>query len=658
MIKQIFFLLFVLTGPILWAQQSRLTFPQSELNKITQQVLTDRPAQTSAPLNKPASTANAQSITGILARIEELKKGGPNKFMSPAWIQLGDTIIVGATPNDTLRITGNWTHYGPILVLGTGVLIFKNATVVDTGDIYVFQDGQLYADSSSLTFPQQYFYQRSLIVVQNATVQIQNTSFNYSGMSHNLVIGDSANVTLSNIHQDDWTTCGLFSRPSLSIDGCNLAGEYILMDSANASFKNTDTLILWHHFPGGATIAYDFPDGDTVYNYTFNNTVPGVSGIKWNVSADTCHTVWWALMPENNTNVVISNSVLRLIGTWFRYNDTVSVSGLNNNSSYVNFTAPLADRNLQLVNTDVQTWSLYVFDNSHIDVSNCVVGEVGTQFKASVTQVNPFLLDGSGGYYWCTDTSGVISFGATVYSYTRSEKNGIFIFAYGWQPFSAPQAIGQSLMICVQSESPADPVYYDAATAWMDKIDGPDTSFTNMTFPIIGSAWIDWASGGTGWIDFASYSLYYQLQGSGSWTCLVKDSAAELHHAPVANWNTAGLNAGNYDLKLTVKNTYGDSVEAVRPITLLAGTTVLSDVASMPSAALFPNPTTGIFTIALTDNENTHIEIYNGLGQKILGQVLPGERTLVNLKDHDRGIYLVRVVRDRSTIYSAKVVKE
>lgn len=655
MTKQIFsFCLAFIT--LVASAQIRQNFPQDALNQVTQKALSSYP-KPQPTAGKTMSAGGSQSVQNVLGRIEEIRNGALNKLQNPQWITLGDTIIVGATPNDTLFITGNWTHYGPILVMGNGVLIFYKATVVDTGDIYVFQDGKLLCDSSSLTFPQQYFYQRSLIAVQNATVQIAHTNFNYSGMSHNLVLGDSAQVWLYKIHQNDWTTCGLFSKPTLVIDSCNLAGEYILMDSCTAYFNHTDTLLLWHHFPMGASVNYAFPNGASVNGYYFGPTTPGVSGIKYQVGADTCSTVWWALMPENGTNVNISNSVLRAIGTWFRYNDTANVQGLFDNSSYTNFTAPLSDRNLQLVNTDVQTWSLYVFDKSHIDVANCQVGEVGTQQRATVTQTNPFLLDGSGGYYWCTDTSAVISFGATVYSYTRSEKNGIFIFAYGWEPFSAPQAIGKSLMVYVQSTSPLDPVPYDGATVYMDKIDGPDTSYTNITVPVIGSAWIDWAGSTNSWMDFSKYSLFYRLQGNTNWTNIVKDSMLELHHAPLANWNTWALAPGNYDIKLTVYNTWGDSVEAIKPMTLLLGAVAVEDHVTS-ALGVFPNPANDVVTISTNEFQHTTCQLYDITGKKIGEKQLAGEKTAIDISSLAAGMYYIRILRDGAVLTTCKVVKQ
>jgi len=653
--------LFILTGSILYSQNIHPLFPQDELNKTSQQV-----SQKSIPTpdannqKKIANSSSPKSVLGVLKKMEELKI---TKLKTPTnvnWAQSHDTIFVGVVPHDTLRITGNWHHSGPILVLSDGVLIFKNATVIDSGDVYVFQQGQLLADSSSLTFPQQYFYQRGIIAVQNAYLNFNHCSFNYSGMSHNLVIGGNATVIMNNVHQHDWTTCGLFGKPTLHINGCNQAGEYILSDSSTATFKNTDTLLLWHHFPDTALVNFAFPNGDTVYNYNFNKTVPGINGVEYSVSADSCHNVMWAMMPVNGSDITISNSKIRAIGTWFQHHDTVNVSKLYDNSSYVNFVAPLADRNLHLINTDVQTWSLYVFDKSHIDVDSVQVGEIGTENRASVTATPPFLLDGSGGYFWATDTSAIFSFGATVYSYVRSEKNGIFVLAYGWVPFSAPQAIGSSIMISVQSKTAGDPVAYEAATTWLEKIDGPDTSYTNAQVPVIGSAWIDWGINGSGWMNFASYSVYYQLQGNTTWTRILKDSLIEIRHSTLKSWNTAGLATGNYLVKLTVKNNFGDSVEALKPITLLAGVTAVSHLSLGEGLGvrLFPNPTNGTLSIQLNNYEDTNIEIYNTVGQKVLTQTLENNLTQLNIHNFSDGVYHVRITKNNKLVYRNSVVKE
>jgi hypothetical protein len=652
----LFFSIVFIVSVFVNAQTQKI--PMGTLSEISTKVIANYPVLKSdltdtKRLKRESPSGNPFRLMEVANAIDIHKLSLPSL---PAWLQIGDTIIVGATPDDTLRITGNWSHKGPILVLGNGVLIFDNATVVDTGDVYVFQNGKLFADSSSLTFPQQFFYERSLIIVQNAFASFNHCSFNYSGMSHSLVMGDSVHVFMNDIHQNDWTTAGLFSKPNFTLSNCNISGEFILMDSCQANFHNADTIILWHHIPFGANINYTFPVGSTVLSHDFNDVTPGVNGIKYNVHADTCQNVMWALMPENGTNVTINNSNVRLIGNWFRYGDTAIVSGLFDSTAYTSFTAPLSDRVLQLNNTYVNTWSLYVFDSSHIDLSNAQVGEVGTQKFSSVTQTNPFLLDGTGGYYWCTDTSSVVSFGATIYTTVRSEKNGLFIMAYDWVPFSAPTAIGNSLMVCVQSQTAADPLPYNAGTVWMTKVDGPDTSFTNTVVPIIGSAWIDWAAAGTGWMDFQSYSVYFTLQSNINWIKIVADSAIEVHHNNVANWNTNGLSNGDYYIRLTSKNIYGDSVDAIYPIHLKTSVIGVDQGNSIHNLIkVYPNPAHS--NISIVSNETIVETMINDcLGRLILRKTGSAKYENFDLRNFSPGVYFMKIRSDNNTTEVHKIV--
>lgn len=586
----------------------------------------------------------ARNIISTLNKMEEmknvsLKKRGGKKLRSTE-----DTVLVGLVPNDTLVITGVYTHTGPIYVFNDGVLIFHKATVTDTGDIYVFQNGKLFADSSSLTFPQRYFYEHSIMAVNNAFVHIQNSSFNYSGHSHSLGLADSATVTLRNIHQNDWTTCALFGNSSLTVDGCNLGGEYILSGSSKAVFHKTDTLILWHQLPETAIIDYSFPLGDTVYNYVFNNTVTGIKGLDYNLQVDSCHTVMWGIMPVNGSDVTISNSVIRAIGAWFQSGDTAIVRGLYDNSSYTNFITPLADRRLHLINTSVETWSLYVFDSSFIAIDSCRLGEVGAQQNASVLSQN-FLLDGSGGYFWVTDTAFVFAFGVTVYTTVRSEQNGIFYLAYSWLPFSAPSAVGNSVLISVQNILIQDPVPYDNAVVWMAAILQPDSSYTDAIVPVDGKVWIDRGPAG-GWMFFANYSLYYRKESDTTWNTIVLNSPDEIRDDVLGLWDTHGLSPDKYLLKLTVKNTFGDSVEAMKPVTLLPSVISSDEIFTKNfSVTVFPNPSDGKFLFQ-SNQDIVYVELYNLIGEKIYSCSNLGNKWTIDLSAKPKGVYLLKTISE------------
>ncbi len=632
---------------------NRPVFPQQAVNRIR---ATPPGMNTPAAMEEPPMRAGSR--TGVFQLLQKEAafvipdplNGHPENRL-PA-----DTILVGDVPNDTLLITGTWNHQGPIWVFNDGVLIFYHANVINQGDLVVWGNGTVLSDSSSLTFPQQYFYERGIIAVQHAYIHLQNTAFNYSGLSHNLVIGDSSLVELVNIHQNDWTTCGLFGHGSLYMNGCNLGGEFILSDSSNSSFVHADTLILWHQFPSASVINYAFPPGDSVFNYVFNPFIPGISGIGYHAFADSCHMVMWALMPVNGSDVTISNSTIRAIGAWFTQGDSVSVTGVLNNSSYTNYVMPVTDRNLHLLNTGVQTWSFYVFDSSRVMIDSCRLGEVGCQQHSFLTS-SDFLLDGSGGYFWATDTSVIIAQGVTVYSTVRSEKNGIFILANSWLPFSAPSAIGNSLLVCIQDSLAGDPVPFDGATAWMQKIDGPDSALTQSAIPVTGSAWIDPGPAGS-WMDFGLYSLFYQPAGGPGWVPIVLDSITEVHQNILGVWNTNGLPAGVYFLCLLVKNNLNDSVEAIRPVILSPSPVYVSENAGHSSLFVFPNPAHDQLYILHDHQQPLRLDLFNSAGSPVWRQELPNNFTTVPLQGLAGGNYFYQLNAGMKCLKAGFLIKE
>jgi len=652
--NKIFIVLLTLSACFQSVQAQKQSFPQQEINAVVARSFSSSLNKTFAgQASDQLQTANNSSLQPLLKKMNEAKNTNWEKYrQSGSHEKQLDTVYVGEVPNDTLVITGVYEHTGPVFVFNDGVLIFNNADATNYGDVFVFGHGQVLGLNSSLTFPQDYFYQRSLLVVQHGLAYFNNCSFDYSGVQHSLVIGDSGTVGMENVHQRDWTTAGLFGAATLQIHGLNLGGEYILSDSCTAAFSNVDTLLLWHKMPNTAVIDYAFPQGDTVYNYQFNNSLPGVSGTDYTVFADSCYTVWWGMMPVNGSDVTISNSNIRLIGAWFEHGDSTTANGIFNNTYYPNTVIPMPDRNLHLLNCFVQTWSLYVFDTSHLNIINCSLGEVGTQQKAQVIS-DQFLLDGSGGYFWATDTSAVFASNVTVYSTARSERNGIFVLAYSNLPFSTATSVGSSLFVSVQNTLPADPVPFDGSIMWVEALENDSVAHVDSLIPINGSAWIDQGPLGS-WMNFSSYSLYYQLQGTTGWTAIVTDSAAEIRHNMLGIWNTIGLAAGDYLLKLVVKNDLTDSVEDFMPITLLPSMVGLNtENLNNTSVAFFPNPANNSGLLAVSINKASALKIIltdmEGRELSVIAEVMINaglHRFPVNCANLPAGIYCCRILTE------------
>src|SRR6185312_1214905 len=151
-----------------------------------------KPVTQPSSLVKPAAgKGHTPHLSQLFALKEKIKSFHPNVYSAHSHTRVGsypDTLIIGVKPYDTVIITGTLTHNGPIFVALKGVLIIKKATLTNLGDIDVFNNGKVIIDSSTVSFPQNYFYQRSLVLINKATVSISNTTLAYGGLSHNCLV--------------------------------------------------------------------------------------------------------------------------------------------------------------------------------------------------------------------------------------------------------------------------------------------------------------------------------------------------------------------------------------------------------------------------------------------------------------------------------------
>jgi len=96
------------------------------------------------------------------------------------------------------------------------------------------------------------------------------------------------------------------------------------------------------------------------------------------------------------------------------------------------------------------------------------------------------------------------------------------------------------------------------------------------------------------------------------------DSAFEIRHDIVANWNTIGIPSGNYELKLTLINNLGDSVNAQKNILLQPGVIGLGEHSTYGNEfRLYPNPAANILVVEpkILNGAKYHITITNMSGQ-------------------------------------------
>jgi hypothetical protein len=636
------FLFALLTGE---AQQSRLMTAVQQFNAEAKRVKAWN-------IQNPVENQNSLLLqSGVRQYLEKFRN---TEFVNPLnsrSMHSDSMLIIGALPGDSLIITGNWQCKVDILVFGDGKLRFKNANATILGNIYVWgADAEITADSSTLYIPQLYFYQRSIVAAGAGQVKFNHVMLDFSGLSHNIVAADSSTIDFTDVKKVGFTTNGVSGKAKYSINGTNLAGEFVIGDECQLDFHNANTVLLWHEVPQNGTFHFNFPPAGVVPSYNFNAGLPGIENIRYQIKLKDCSDVMWALMPTNGSDVDITDSEIRAIGLWFMAPDSVDVNGLVNNSEYTDFTATLADRNLRLRDCSVQTWSLYPMKESKISVSGCIVGEIGSMGTSQV-QTNSVFVDGSGGYMWANDTSFFIAFATPLTTHVRTERNGIMIYAYSPLNLGTATALGNSTLLAIQSSLPEELVAYDNASVWNVNMVQPSSGNSNAIIPIIGYALIDRTPTSIN-PDMAWYQLFYSTPENDSLIEITPKITLEKRNDTLAEWNTIGLKSGQYLLHIFVSDSSTSPVivEAVRSFSLNPGVFGVEDPAKS-AISIYPNPASEILHIK-SPWEKSLASISNSQGVIIWEGNLDRVDTELVISEYPSGIYLLKINYDRESVVS------
>jgi hypothetical protein len=563
-----------------------------------------------------------------------------------------DTLIVGFGVNDTMDVTAMWSHNGPIIIGTNGLLRITKAEATILGDIFLLNNGRLEISGSNVYLPQKYFYERSILVTGTSVFKATNVKFDYSNLSHNIVLANSGTIDFKNIENYGFTTSGTYGKPTYKIDGINEAGEFVITDSSTIDISNAKTVLLWHHLGKGSSLDFKFPKGDTLAQYDCNKSVNGFKGIEYNVHLDNCFNVMWGLMPEDSTDIKISDSKIRAVGLWFRGKGQQNINGLVDNASYTDYQPNLTDRKFRLINSSVMTWSIYTFDNSIINLTGSIVGEIGSQGKSQVT-ANQAFCDGTGGYVWSTDTTFLVYGFSTLTTAFRSQGYSFGILGYSALTNGVASAVGNSNLIVIQTPLAEDPVPYEGSAVWFINMERPSLASVESKVPIIGSVWIEKGPLNK-YIEFGSYKIEYKRNSDTKWIQLAKDIKKKVNHDTIYVWNTAGLTPDQYVIRLTLFNTLGDSVEAMKSINLQPKFVGINEDYIGTSTEIYPNPSSDFIEIPVGANGRSplqsDIKIYNMFGQILTTPSLRdtppwkgGEKVKIDVTDLAPGMYFVRI---------------
>lgn len=73
------------------------------------------------------------------------------------------------------------------------------------------------------------------------------------------------------------------------------------------------------------------------------------------------------------------------------------------------------------------------------------------------------------------------------------------------------------------------------------------------------------------------------------------------------------------------------------------------------NVSVYPNPSSKKFTIELSNNKSSSLEVYNKLGQKVFQSEIKNQKLIIDLTNHTNGLYFIKIY-DGTNTYTKKII--
>lgn len=136
-------------------------------------------------------------------------------------------------------------------------------------------------------------------------------------------------------------------------------------------------------------------------------------------------------------------------------------------------------------------------------------------------------------------------------------------------------------------------------------------------------------------------------EGGHSWVCDGYNTNNDFH----MNWGWGGINDGYFSVDSLNPNGFDFSTQigvlyGIQP----PGPAGVKQITDNTSVNVYPNPSHGVFTFTLSDNNNSYqLKIYNVLGEEINASIINSGSSEVNLSTQSKGVYIYKVLNETGT---------
>ncbi len=609
----------------------------------------------------PESPFAKSQFTYILQSLKQIQSF--NQYNINLDAQSDDLIIGDDDPNETVIIDSSFFLNGNLQIINNGRLILDNAVFQINGDIEISGTGELTATGGSFEVIQTFTYEHNVVIFESGLFKLDSVQFSSRGQSWGVTATNNGEYVLENsVITDGFITTGLFEQSSAHITGNQLPGEFLCFGENNLIFKNNDWLLFWLVLADSSVIDITLPDDPLLIGWQFDENQPGVDGIAYSVTIDSCTNVNWGLISQSGSDATFHSTNFRVSGLMFNDADSIVVQNITNGSHYSDVIIDVSDRILHLIDTDVQTWNFYPFRNSKVTVQNCIFGEMITADSADAF-IDNSVCDGSGGHLEASGSSTIIVFRSIINSQILSRDVSVLIGVNS--AFMGTEIVSNdfSVIAFLNTKFLTIPTTNQASVIFNEQLP-PVDGIAGNNISISGTAQILFGPQST--VQFEGYKVFYSPDpGNPDWTDTDGLHMQEKLNDTLVVWNTEGLSAGTYPLTLVVYHNLGDSISVFSSARLEINTGVNDEKQVISTFSLeqnYPNPfnpsTTIKFSISSVETGHTtyvKLKVYDILGSEIATLVNEdkpaGEYEVIfNATGLPNGIYVYRLTAGNNTL--------
>ena len=567
---------------------------------------------------------------------QELQEKHPaEKYLTslhPTAAPIGDLIVGYPNPNEVREINTPLTIAGNIIVLNNGQLRFNNVETKLQGNIILLNNGKMSVTGGMFTVNQIYLYQYRALLTSKSSLQFRGANVRFSGFNFGCGISDTAVLDIENTSfAQGIMTSTLLNHGSVRSVGCQAVGELLFFDYTKGSFENTDGFLTWIVAPPQCDLDLTLPGKSINGMYALPDSARKAVGMNARITYATCFNTLWGLITTTGSKVRVTNSNLLACGALFNGTGKVSVENLVNKAHLESFQYPAADRDVRFVNSNVTTWNLYPSANVDLTVQSSIFGEIIGMNKSNTTVANS-ICDGTGGYAGTMDSSRMMFVSSQVTSEVNARNNSFFLLLLTNITSGAMHVTDNAIMALLNSNFSALPFVEENCAALIGSIDEPTHGFVGQKLKIYGTSRVIAGASfpfslATSWLEFASTAE------PDLFTRITPPSLRDRYRDTLGTWDTKGLLAGEYILRLNMRINTGtnltDTIRVDRLVRLLNAPLSVRDAVHANDLTLdqnYPNPfsdrtmirfrVSENHTMPRTDNEIT-LRVHDAFGREV-----------------------------------------